>query len=191
MRAIVVVVLGLSLALVPGCGTEADSASSIARIASETTAASSGPPPHSTGTGAAPTGSSSPAAFTELPLPASTTLAADGPAGFEGFGGSGYCGALVALIGLERSDGSMAKLDYEPRYRTLLQAVIDESPPQHTPTWELFVTLVDEPFTYDNFNPAVDSLEQIEAELNASCPGVESMLVDDDGRLTSWLTIDG
>lgn len=186
-----VVVLGLGLALVPGCGTEADPVSSIALVASETTAGSSGPPPQSTGIGAASTGSSSQPASTDLASPASTPLSSDGLAGSDGSGGSGYCGALVALIGLERTDGPMAELEYERRYRTLLQAVIDQSPPEHTPTWELFVTLIDEPFTYNNFNPAVDSLDQIGVELKTSCPGVELMLVDDDGRLTSWLTIDG
>ena len=52
-----------------------------------------------------------------------------------------------------------------------------------SPTWALFVTLSREPFTYETFNPAVDSLDRIGDEVVAACPGFARVVVDDDGRL--------
>ena len=174
MRTVAVVGLSLGLVLLPGCGTRTDDASSPDRVTSVTPSASS-----STGTGAA---------TAQAPGPASTTSSSGASTDAEGAGGAGYCEALIALIGLERPDEGTGDHDDERRYRTLLQAVHDESPPEHKPTWDLFSILADEPFSYDNFNPAVDSLEQIGAELSAGCPGAESVLVDEDGRLISWST---
>jgi len=73
-------------------------------------------------------------------------------------------------------------------YNELLTAVVDKSPADHASTWSLLLTLSEEPFSYDNFNPAVDSLEQLDPELDTTCPGLREMIVDDSGRVRSYRT---
>lgn len=95
---------------------------------------------------------------------------------------SGYCADLDALIGVLEDGGTLGE------YNELLTAVVDESPPDHASTWSLLLTLSEEPFSYDNFNPAVDSLEQLGPELDTTCPGLGEMIVDDSGRVRSYPT---
>jgi hypothetical protein len=95
---------------------------------------------------------------------------------------SDYCAELAALIRVLDDDGTIGE------YNELLTIVVDESPASHTPTWSLLLTLSEEPFSYDNFNPAVDSLEQLGPELSATCPVLDGMIVDDDGRVRSYPT---
>jgi hypothetical protein len=71
-------------------------------------------------------------------------------------------------------------------YNELLTGVVDESPAGHASTWSLLLTLSEEPFSYDNFNPAVDSLERLVPELDVACPGLSEMIVDDAGRVRSY-----
>ena len=95
---------------------------------------------------------------------------------------SDYCADLAALIRVLDDDGTIGEYD------ELLTSVVDGSPANHTPTWSLLLTLSEEPFSYDNFNPAVDSLERLGPELSATCPRLGEMTVDDDGRVRSYPT---
>jgi hypothetical protein len=96
--------------------------------------------------------------------------------------GSGYCADLAALIVVLDDGGTIGK------YNELLTGVVDESPAGHASTWSLLLTLSEEPFSYDNFNPAVDSLERLVPELDVACPGLSEMIVDDAGRVRSYPT---
>ena len=186
-RAICAVVVGLGLVALAACGATDDGPSSVAGGQTGTTAGPSGSSgsPGSSGSTGSPSPSGSPVEPSQ-----SVPEASDSP---ESPRESDYCEALVTLIGLERPEllqGAVAQHDFEARYRALLQSVADESPPHQRPTWELLLTVVDEPFTYDNFNPAVDSLERIYPELNAECRDLEFLVVDDDGRLASLLLLE-
>jgi hypothetical protein len=97
-------------------------------------------------------------------------------------GASGYCADLDALIGVLNDGGTISE------YNELLTRVVDESPADHTSTWSLLLTLSEEPFSYDTFNPAVDSLEQLGPELDTTCPDLDEMIVDDSGRVRSYPT---
>ena len=90
---------------------------------------------------------------------------------------TGYCAELEAAAGLLDAGGS------EDDYHELLRQVTDESPVEHTETWMLMRTLSEESFSYDNFNVALDSLDRITPSLDAMCPGLGAMVVDDDGRM--------
>ncbi len=68
-------------------------------------------------------------------------------------------------------------------YDRLLARVVASSPTGHAATWALFVKLSREPFTYETFNPAVDSLDRIGDEVVAACPRFARVVVGDDGRL--------
>lgn len=95
---------------------------------------------------------------------------------------SSYCADVDELTGLLEGGGSVEE------YNELLTSVVDESPDGHALTWSLMLVLSEEPFSYDNFNPAVDSLERLGPDLDATCPGVQPMIVDDSGRIRSWPT---
>ncbi len=69
-------------------------------------------------------------------------------------------------------------------YDELLANVIANSPAEHVEAWTLMLELSQEPFSYENFNPAVDSLERIAPDLTAKCSGPELFVVDDAGRVT-------
>jgi hypothetical protein len=90
---------------------------------------------------------------------------------------SSYCADLADLV--QVLDGGGSKAEYDQ----LLGDVVEASPPAHAKTWALFQTLSREPFDYANFNPAVDSLDDIADELDSTCPGLDRVIVDDDGRL--------
>jgi hypothetical protein len=93
-----------------------------------------------------------------------------------------YCVDLAALLGVLDDGRTIGEYD------ELLTGVVDESPADHASTWSLLLTLSEEPFTYDNFNPAVDSLERLLPELEGTCPDLGEMIVDDDGRVRSYPT---
>jgi hypothetical protein len=95
---------------------------------------------------------------------------------------SSYCADVDELTGL--LDGGGTVEDYDE----LLTRIVDESPDGHDLTWSLMLVLSDEPFTYDNFNPAVDSLERLGPDLDATCADLQPMIVDDSGRIRSWPT---
>ena len=93
-----------------------------------------------------------------------------------------YCADLDALISVLDDGGTIGEYD------ELLTAVVDESPADHASTWSLLLTLSEESFSYDNFNPAVDSLEHLGPELDATCPDLDEVIVDDSGRVRSYPT---
>jgi hypothetical protein len=95
---------------------------------------------------------------------------------------SGYCADLAALIDVLGGGDTIGE------YNELLNSVVDESPAGHASTWSLLLTLSVEPFSYDNFNRAVDSLERLDPELDATCPRLGPMIVDDAGRVRSYAT---
>jgi hypothetical protein len=95
---------------------------------------------------------------------------------------SSYCADVDELTGL--LDGGGTVEDYDE----LLTRIVDEAPDDHALTWSLMLVLSDEPFTYDNFNPAVDSLERLGPDLDATCADLQPMIVDDSGRIRSWPT---
>lgn len=95
---------------------------------------------------------------------------------------SSYCADVGQLAGLLEGGGSVE--DYDE----LLTRIVDESPDGHAPTWSLMLVLSEEPFDYDNFNPAVDSLERLGPDLEATCPDLRPIIVDDSGRIGSWPT---
>jgi hypothetical protein len=95
---------------------------------------------------------------------------------------SGYCANVAALIDVLDDGGTIGD------YNELLTAVADESPADHASTWSLLLTLSEEPFSYDNFNPAIDSLERLVPQLDVACPGLGEMIVDDAGRVRSFPT---
>ena len=95
---------------------------------------------------------------------------------------SGYCADLDALIGVLDDGGTISE------YNELLTRIVDESPADHASTWSLLLTLSEESFSYDIFNPAVDSLEQLGPEFDTTCPHLDEMIVDDSGRVRSYPT---
>jgi hypothetical protein len=95
---------------------------------------------------------------------------------------SDYCADLAELVGVLDSGGTIGGYD------DVLTELVDESPADHASTWSLLLTLSDEPFSYDNFNPAIDSLDRLSPELDAMCPGLDEIVVDDDGRVRSYPT---
>jgi hypothetical protein len=95
---------------------------------------------------------------------------------------STYCADVDELTGL--LDGGATVEEYDE----LLTRIVDESPDGHAPTWSLMLVLSEEPFTYDNFNPAIDSLERLGPDLDATCADLQPMIVDDSGRIRSWPT---
>ena len=93
---------------------------------------------------------------------------------------STYCADVDELTGLLEGGGSVDEYD------EVLTRIIDESPDGHALTWSLMLVLSEEPFSYDNFNPAVDSLERLGPDLDTTCAGLQPMIVDDSGRIRSW-----
>jgi hypothetical protein len=69
-------------------------------------------------------------------------------------------------------------------YDQVLANVIANSPAEHVEAWTLMLELSQEPFSYENFNPAVDALERIAPDLTSQCSGLEFFVVDDAGRVT-------
>lgn len=90
---------------------------------------------------------------------------------------TGYCADLISAA--QMLDGGGAEADYND----LLLRVAAQSPPDHADTWVLMSRLSEEPFSYENFNTAIDSLDRISDDLNSTCPGLDRMFVDDDGRM--------
>ena len=93
---------------------------------------------------------------------------------------SPYCSDLAELTTVIDEGGS------EGEYNDLLRRVADESPAHHAATWSLMLRLSVEPFTYENFNPALDSLDDIGPDIEATCPRLGRFVVDDDGRVRGF-----
>ena len=94
---------------------------------------------------------------------------------------SSYCADLSNVLKTLDQGGT------EADYNQLLARIVDESPSEHAQTWALMLKLSQDPFTYDNFNPAVDSLDRISVDLKSTCSGLDRMIVDDAGRMRQWL----
>ena len=92
---------------------------------------------------------------------------------------SNYCDDVLELMNILNEGGTINAYDQ------LLTELVAESPAAHTDTWTLLLKLSQESFTYENFNPAVDSLESIFPDLESRCPELERMIVNDNGRVTS------
>ena len=88
-----------------------------------------------------------------------------------------YCDDLADVARILDGGGSVAD------YNGLLVRIAAEAPTDHADTWGLMLRLSEESFSYENFNPAIDSLDRISAELNSMCPGFDRVIVDDDGRM--------
>lgn len=88
-----------------------------------------------------------------------------------------YCAEIRNAMSILDDGGSVAEYD------AALARVADASPADHRKAWDLMLTLSREPFDYENFNPAVDALDDISADLDSTCPATERMIVDDDGRI--------
>lgn len=92
-----------------------------------------------------------------------------------------YCAEIETAARVIPNGGTVAE------YNTQLALVLDASPADHADTWQLMLTLSREPFTYENFNPALDSIDEISAEIRADCGAVyERVIVDNSGRLSEW-----
>jgi hypothetical protein len=114
-----------------------------------------------------PSGSSVPSSTTETTT-GSTDPSAERPP---------WCDDLLAASLVLPDGGTVA--DYE----ALLARVAATGPPEFAPTWELLLAASAEPFSYDTFNPAVDALDRIAADVLAACPWFGGVVVDDHGRL--------
>jgi len=90
---------------------------------------------------------------------------------------TGYCDDLIGAAQILDGGGT------EAEYNDLLLRVAAHSPPDHADTWVLMSRLSEEPFSYENFNTATDSLDQISDDLDSTCPGLDRMFVDDGGRM--------
>ena len=88
-----------------------------------------------------------------------------------------YCDDLMSAAQILDDGGS------EAEYDELLRRVAAESPADQADTWLLMSKLSDEPFSYENFNAAIDSLDRISDDLNSTCSGLDRMFVDDAGRM--------
>lgn len=108
------------------------------------------------------------------------SLGACGSGSGSGSEASSYCADLGRLVRVLDDGGTDAA------YNRLLGRVAQEAPADHAPTWRLMSKLSRERFTYDNFNPAVDSLDRISDDLDAQCPGLGRLIVDNDGRMRLW-----
>jgi hypothetical protein len=111
------------------------------------------------------------------PASGATATAVDSGADTEG---ADYCTEIGVLMSVLDDGGSVS--DYD----AALIRVGDAGPADHEAAWTLLLTLSQEPFDYENFNPAVDALDDISADLDATCPGVDRMIVDDDGRVRQF-----
>lgn len=92
-------------------------------------------------------------------------------------GANGYCATVESAAAVLDAGGS------DRDYHELLRRAAAEGPAAHADTWQLMRTLSEEPFDYDNFNSALDSLDRITPSLDAMCAGLDAVVVDDDGRL--------
>lgn len=90
---------------------------------------------------------------------------------------TGCCDSIMSAAQILDDGGS------EVEYNNLLRRVAAESPSSHAETWLLMSVLSEEPFSYENFNPAIDSLDRISDDLNSTCSGLDRMFVDGDGRM--------
>lgn len=89
-----------------------------------------------------------------------------------------YCDEIREMMSVLGRGGSV------PEYDAALSRVADAAPADHREAWRLLLTVSQEPFDYENFNPAVDALDEIFPDLDATCTGLGRMIVDDDGRIT-------
>jgi len=92
-----------------------------------------------------------------------------------------YCDELISAARVLDDGGSVN------RYNELLRRVEAASPPDHADTWRLMFELSDEPFSYENFNVAIDSLDTISDDLDGTCSQLDRVFVDDAGRLRMQL----
>lgn len=101
---------------------------------------------------------------------------------FTELGSITYCDAVIGLMGAPRSDGEIVDVDdYERR----LAKVFVLTPHADRRAWALMLRLSEEPFSYENFNPAIDELEGIVPRLERTClRGLgDQVAVDDSGRI--------
>jgi hypothetical protein len=91
-----------------------------------------------------------------------------------------YCAEVRTLMSVLDDGGSVS--DYD----TALERVVDASPTSHREAWTLMLTLSQEEFDYENFNPALDALDAISPELDSTCSGTDWLVVDDDGRVRDF-----
>lgn len=101
---------------------------------------------------------------------------------FTEIGSTTYCDAVIALMRAPRSDGEVVHVDdYERR----LAKVLVLTPHADRRTWRLLLELSEEPFSYENFNPAIDEFETIAPKLERTClRGLgDQVAVDDSGRV--------
>jgi hypothetical protein len=103
-------------------------------------------------------------------------------AGESTTGESNYCAHVDELARVLDGGGSVDEYD------EVINRIVVESPADHVATWSLMRELSEEPFSYDNFNPAVDSLERLSPDLDAACPELRPFIVDDSGRVRSYPT---
>jgi hypothetical protein len=97
-------------------------------------------------------------------------------------GESDYCAEIDELARVLDEGGSVDE------YNEVMKRVVVASPPDHVATWSLMTELSEEPFSYDNFNPAVDSLDRLGPALEVACPELRPFIVDDSGRVRSYPT---
>ncbi len=71
-----------------------------------------------------------------------------------------------------------------PAYDQSLAAVVASAPDGDKEAWRLMQTLSLEPFSYENFNPAVDSIEAILPRLEAECEIEGPLIINADGRVS-------
>ena len=117
-----------------------------------------------------------------LAVATSCGAAAEDESGAPSTSDSTYCDDLGELTGLLDGGGTVEE------YNALMSRIVDESPVDHETTWSLMLVLSEEPFSYDNFNPALDSLDRIGPDLEVACAELPPMIVDDSGRIRSWPT---
>lgn len=91
-----------------------------------------------------------------------------------------YCTEVRELMSVLDGGGSIS--DYD----AALERVVDASPTNHREAWTLMLTLSEEEFDYENFNPAVDALDAIFPELDSMCSGTDWLVVGDDGRVRDF-----
>ncbi|MGI9609455.1 MAG: hypothetical protein ACR2NL_04085 [Acidimicrobiia bacterium] len=89
-----------------------------------------------------------------------------------------YCGSVVRAI-------SVAEDESDDSYLNELGLVLALAPNEHVEMWELLYRVVDEPFTYDNFNPAADEADRVLPAVENQCPDLPPAVINDDGRLTA------
>jgi len=87
-----------------------------------------------------------------------------------------YCEWVIRTVSLDEGTEPAVYLGELNQARSL-------APNEHVEMWKLLSRVVDEPFSYDNFNPAADETDRVLPMVIDLCADLPPVVINDDGRL--------